>query len=60
MEEDEGSDSGVGGLQKNKNNVIESSDEESDGSESDGKTGVQTWSNTSKTSIFHIIEFRSK
>ena len=37
MEEDEGSDSGVSGMQKNKNNVIESSDDESDGSESDGK-----------------------
>ena len=37
--EEEGSDSGVGGMQKNRNNVIESSesDEESDGSESDGK-----------------------
>ena len=37
MEEDEGSDSGVSGMQKNKNNVIESSDDESDGSESESK-----------------------
>ena len=41
MEEDEGSDSGVGGVRKNKNHIIESSDDESDGSESDGKSSWQ-------------------